>query len=58
MIIYCHKCDAETRWDKVKGKKKQEQCAVCKDVFPCRKPCSHLDCADDRSFLERIKYAK
>ena len=46
---FCHKCDEVTRWSAMSRGSRREQCSGCKDVFPCRSGCDHLDCRDEKS---------
>jgi hypothetical protein len=45
--IYCHRCRKLTEWTDMRGGR--ERCAGCRDVFPCRAECGHVDCAERRS---------
>lgn len=46
---FCHKCDETTRWVAMSRGSRREQCSGCKDVYPCRSKCDHLDCQDEKS---------
>lgn len=46
-VCYCHKCNHETRWETYKAL--YLRCSQCRDFFPCKKECDHLDCLDEKS---------
>ena len=48
-VEFCHKCNSETLWETMRRGSKREQCVSCKDVFPCRSKCDHLDCQDEKA---------
>ena len=48
-VEYCHKCDTETRWEPTRGGKNLRCQGGCKDLFPCRRLCEHLDCLQERA---------
>lgn len=43
----CRRCEDVTRWLPVRGGRRLA-CEGCRDVFPCKHGCSHLDCAAAR----------
>lgn len=50
----CHKCRVVTLWTPLRRGSKREQCVGCKDVFPCRSKCDHLDCADEKASWVKV----
>ena len=48
----CVTCERDTQW-RVYGSG-ERHCTECHAVFPCKGPCSHLDCADARPRPPRI----
>jgi len=34
-------------WKQLKRGSSRERCAKCKDVYPCRHACAHVDCIVD-----------
>lgn len=39
----CHRCGRVTQWQTIRGGRLA--CSGCRDVFPCRHDCGHVDCA-------------
>lgn len=54
-LQWCDRCQQDTRWERL-PRSKRERCTVCKNMFPCKPTCTHLDCQAARGETVRDHY--
>jgi len=48
------KCPITKHTDRPIRGSSRVKCSTCGDVFPCRKPCTHIDCLMELGELSRL----